>query len=253
MITRFVFVFMCYLFCSIAYAEKPLYVSAPSSIWAEAKGFEMQGPIIDFVSDIFSKHGIPVVSQNLPWDRALYNLRNGKLDVMLVLLHTKEREEFIEYSIPYAKVPTSIFVPKGELFTFSSLDDLKGKTGLIVKGEQYGEKFDLFKSQLNLATVTTSEQMVEMLSKKRVDYAVSQYYAFLSTAERLDLLEKIDVLPQNVELSSIYIGFSKKSSFIKYLPYINDGIIEMKADGKINRIINTSYSTYKKAVSNNVQ
>ena len=252
MVKKLILVLLSYCICSIAYADKSIYVSAPSSIWAEAKGFEMQGPIIDFVSGIFSEHGIPVVSQNLPWDRALYNLRNGHLDAMLVLLHTEEREKFIEYSIPYAEIPTSIFVPKGQSFTFTSLDDLIDKTGLIVQGEQYGKKFEAFKSQLNLSTVTTSEQMVEMLSRKRVDYVVSQYYAFLSTAKRLGLIDRFDVLPQDVELNSIHIGFSKKSKFVNYLPEINTGVLKMKADGEINRILNSSYKAFKKAVSTDV-
>jgi ABC-type amino acid transport substrate-binding protein len=230
------------LYSCSAYSEQSLSVSAPPSIWAETKGSKMQGPIIKVVTETFAGFGISVESQALPWDRAMHRLRSGKLDAMLVLNRTAERDQYIKYSVAYAEIPVSVFVPKGHSFMFSNLADLIGKTGIVVQGEKFGKKFETFRPKLTLLTVTTTQQLAGMLSKKRADYAISQNYAFLSEAKRLKLTDKYDVLPHTITSTAIYVGFSKKSQFIKYLHKFNTAIMKMKEKGKFQHIINNAIS-----------
>lgn len=237
MIKKASILLLCFLYCCYGYSKESIVITAPNSIWAQAQGTKIQGPIIEIANSIFTELDISVDTKVLPWARALHNLRDGKLDGMLVLNRTKDRDQYVEYSIAYADIPVSIFVPKGRSFTFSSLDDLVGKKGLFVQGQQFGNQFETFKPQLTLRAITTPGQMVKMISKSRADYAIANKYAFIMEAKRLALVDEFDTLPRIISLTPIHIGLSKKSKFTKYLNEINIRIQKMKDEGVFQRVI----------------
>jgi len=231
------------MFCCSLPLQASISISAPNSIWAQSQGTHLQGPIIDIATEIFGELNVPVSTQILPWGRAMHQLRHGQLDAMLVLNKTQERSEYIRYSVPYADIPVSVFVPKGRAFKFSALEDLIGKKGLFIQGQQFGRKFEKFKPQLSLHPVTSQRQMITMLSIKRADYAISNSYEFMSGAKRLALAEQFDILPHIISLTPIHMGFSRKSKYIKYIDKVNAKITKMKDEDVFTRIINEAISS----------
>lgn len=243
MINKKLILFLCLTYCCSVHSQESICVSAPNSIWAEEKGTKIQGPIIEIAKEIFSELGVSVNAKAMPWARSMHHLRNGKLDAMLVVNRTKERDEYIEYSIAYANIPVSVFVLKGSSFSFSNLRDLIGKKGLFIQGQQFGQTFEKFKPQLSLHAITTPRQMVTMLSVKRADYAIANNYAFISEARRLELVDRFETLPHTISQTPIHIGFSKKSKFVKYLDLINIKISKMVDEGIFKQIIHEAINS----------
>jgi len=236
-------IFFYLMFGCLLPSKASISISAPNSIWAQSQGTNLRGPIIDIASEIFGDLDLAVNTQVLPWGRAMHQLRHGQLDVMLVLNKTVERNEYIRYSVAYADIPVSVFVLKGQVFDFSTLDDLIGKKGLFIQGQQFGKKFEQFKSQLSLYAITSERQMITMLSIKRADYAISNNYAFISEARRLGLAREFDFLPQEISLTPIHMGFSRKSKYIKHIKQVNKKIIQMKEEGAFKRIISEAINS----------
>jgi len=223
-------------------ASDNLTISAPPSIWVQTQGDRLTGPVIELLEEIFEGFGVTVTSLSLPWARAITHMKSGKLDMMPVIFYTDERTQFMDFSIPYAKVFTSIFVPQGESFTFSSLDDLIGKRGLMMRGDSISPEFKALEPKLNLSKITNYGQILQMLADNRADYAVAAQYGFIIEAKKLGYDNKIEMLPVPISSRSLHFAFSKKSPFLKYLPAVNNKLKQMQADGTIKKMVNKAIS-----------
>lgn len=224
-------------FIQTVYASETLKISAPPSFWIQEQGERLVGPLIHLLEDVFAEFGVTITSVPLPWVRAITFMKSGQLDMIPVIFYTDDRAEFMEFTEAYAEVPTSIFVPRGKIFPFSSIDHLVGKKGLIMRGDSISPAFAIHKSSLNLTEIAGYDQMLKMLSDQRADYAVAAQYGFLIEAKKLKCEQQIEMLAEPVASRSLHFAFSKKSPFVKYLPDINTRLRRMKADGSISIMV----------------
>lgn len=226
------------LLCSgSAWAGEAMKISAPPSIWIQEEGGRLTGGVMDLLEDLFSRHGITVESEKLPWARAIADMKTGRLDMIPVIFHTEERTRFMAYSVPYVQVPTSVFVKKGQGFEFLKLEDLKGRRGVIIRNDSISAEFAALAPELDLTEISNYEQLFKMLVSDRADYAVAAKYGFQIEAIRLGYIERLAPLPKPVASRGLHCAFSKKSKFIEYLPVLNHKLEDMKADGSVDRLI----------------
>lgn len=227
-----------FLFClNPVYANDRITISAPPSIWVQDQGDKLVGPIIDFLNEVFSEHKIAIESKALPWARAIEDMKSGRLDMIPVVFYSDERAEFMAFTLPYAEVPTSVFVAKGKRFQFNSLNDLKGKAGLIMRGDRISVEFEKMASTLQLTRIVTYEDILKMLINDRADYAVAAKYGFLIESKKMGCEDNIESLSLPISNNNLHFAFSKESPFVSYLPIINEKIKQMQADGRLQKII----------------
>lgn len=227
-------------------AADNLRLAAPPSIWVQEEEGTLTGPIITMLTDIFAELDISISPEVLPWPRALSHMKLGKLDVIPVIFHTEERARYMDFTVAYAEVPTSVFVPLGKSFPFSDLKDLRGKQGVMVRDDSISDDFRLFEPQLHVSKVGSYEQMLRMLKERRVDYAIAAHYGFLIKAKQLGYWQEIEVLPHPVASRHLHCALSKRSSFTKYLPKINSKLEQLLADGSLDRIISATIQKAEK-------
>jgi polar amino acid transport system substrate-binding protein len=198
---------------------------------------EIMGISVDLMKIVFSELDIDIEPVILPWARSLSYMKDGKIDCILTILRSEEREEFIQFSLPYSSLDTSIFVKKGKAFPFNNFNDLIGKNGMSIRGEFQGEDFDSFRKQANIYEANSLRSVFSLLNVGRYDYAVYVKDAFLMEAERLGFSDTIEALPMPIMSTTVHIGFSKKSKYLDKLPYLDKRIKEMDADGTIEKLI----------------
>ena len=232
-----ILVFLTLLIASPVAAKKILKISAPPSIWVQEDGDKITGPIVDILSEIFTRVGVEIVAKKLPWARAIEHMKSGHLDLMPVIFYTPEREKSMAFSIPYVEVPTVVFVAKGKIFPFKQLEDLVGRRGLFIRNDSISPEFHSFKSNLNLTQVSDYNTILKMLNAGRADYAVCAKYGFLIEAKRLGYEQKMESLQVPVASRSLHIAISKKSPFLDYLPEINSRFKAMHADGTMKIMV----------------
>jgi len=230
-------IFLLFFTGSVVYAGEPLKIYAPPSIWAQKDGQILTGPIIDLVVELFDEFNIRVETQILPWARAIDQMKSGELDLIPVIFHTHERAKFMEFTIPYVDVPTAVFVPPGKSFQFNTLDDLRGRRGLMVREDSISAEFKAFEPELNIVKVTDYEQIFKMLGDNRADYAVAAKYGFIIHAKKLGYEDKIELLPVPVAIRNLYFAFSKKSKFLTFLPAINEKLKQQKINGSVEKMV----------------
>jgi len=113
-------------------------------------GGETDWPPYDFVDDTgqyvgLGKDYLDVVAKmtgltfkfhtGQTWHELLQSVRNGKLDLLPTLLHSKEREQFLEFSMPYLTL-ADYFFTRHDYPKIENISDLYGKPVAMIKGYQ---------------------------------------------------------------------------------------------------------------------
>ena len=225
------------LTASSAYAGPYIKISAPPSIWIQTTEGKLSGPVIDLVEQIFDPFGVKVIAENLPWAKAVSQIKTGELDMIPVIFFTEERTRFMSFSIPYVQVSTAVFVPPGKTFFFEGIDDLVGRKGVMIAGDSISREFEAAEFRLTLKKVDRYHQILEMLKAGRVDYAVAAKFGFFIHAKRIRMEDAYEQLEKPVAVRDLHFAISKRSKYLTCLPAINRKLLEMKQDGRMQKII----------------
>ncbi len=222
----------------------------PPIMWKENNSIIGAG--VELVKLLFKDLNVTVRSPYRGrWDKVQDEAKQGKIDVIVSLYMTEGRKAFLEYSNPYAKDPVVVFVAKGKAFNYAKWDDLIGKKGTTTIGDSFGQEFDKFISEK--LTVTRSAKVEENFSKLingHADYFIYAMYSGLFESERFDISDKIEFLPISVSVENFYIGISKRSPFVKYLPEINKKLDELINNGTVDLLIDKYADRYRRSIAN---
>ncbi|MFH1253423.1 MAG: transporter substrate-binding domain-containing protein [Candidatus Uhrbacteria bacterium] len=157
---------------------------------------------------------------------------------MVAAYKTTERETYMDYSIPYTIDPVILVVKKGKTFSYNQWEDLIGKKGTITIGDSYGQDFDSFiKEKLTATTVKTPTEAFELLKNEQADYFVYALYSAEDYISKNKISDQFEIIPNYVSAENFYLTFSQESPFVNLLPQINTLLEKYKADGTIEKII----------------
>jgi len=110
--------------------------------WAPVNFYEdgtPQGFSIDYINLLAQKTGLePRFVYGKTWNDYLEMARRGELDVMLNIVETPARKEFLTFTRPYARLRHQLFT-RLETPPITSIEQLFGKTVAIPKGFYYAE------------------------------------------------------------------------------------------------------------------
>ncbi|MFP8965791.1 diguanylate cyclase [Pokkaliibacter sp. CJK22405] len=129
---------------------------------------------IDYMNLLAAKLNMPIRYITGPeWDDFLQMIRNGSLDVMLNIVNTPGRREFMAFSDPYITSPTGIFVTRDNT-NIHSLDDLNGKTVAIPRGFFFEEILKKSYPRINLLLEEDALQNLESVAFGRADATIGE-------------------------------------------------------------------------------
>jgi polar amino acid transport system substrate-binding protein len=228
------------MFVNVAYSEDKLifsaYSDAPPNFWVKDGKLIGVGP--ELVETIFVELGVPVESKIYPWKRLLMLAEQGDVDIVAGLYFTQERAEYLEYIKPhYMSTEVVVIVAKGKAFPFKKWDDLIGLKGGSLVGDSFGGEFDKFKTEkLNFEEVGTLIQGFEMLTKGRIDYMPMSRAKAEIQARKIGFRGDVEILPVPIKSEKLYMGISKKSPFLKYLPQINQRLKQLTEQGVYEKL-----------------
>ena len=231
-----------------SYSQERLLFSAPmSNAFANETEEGLEGPAVDLLKLLLSDYGIEIKTVPLPWARVLEYIKSGEIDAVAPIFYNADRARFITYSLPFGTHDTKVLVRREHSFNFKKCEDLIGYRGVIVRGRSEGGAFDKFSAEhLKLQRVNSLDQIIKMILNGRADYGVDKLYDIIAISNRLGLSDQIEILDMTISTNENYIGFSKKSSFVRYLPQINKKIIQLKKEGKIRDMVLTYITRSKK-------
>jgi polar amino acid transport system substrate-binding protein len=221
----------------------------PPVMWKEGKNIVGVGP--ELTRMVFNDLKIQVKSPYMgTWDKVQDQAKQGKIDVLVGLYMTEERKASFEYSRAFVKDPVVIFVAKGKTFPYAKWDDLIGKKGISTTGDSFGHAFDKFiVEKLTVTRLAKVEDIFAKLIDGTADYFIYAKYSGVFESDKLGIADKVEYLPVNASVEDFYLGISKKSSFVKYLPEINKKLEEFVKDGTVDKLVQKYTEIYKKSIA----
>jgi diguanylate cyclase (GGDEF)-like protein/PAS domain S-box-containing protein len=168
-----------------------------------------------------------------PFHQLLQEFKDGKVDVMINLAISDERDQYAAYTVPHVTVHGAIFVRKNQS-GISSEADLAGRP-IIVMNADSGHEFALSKGWgKQLVLVENAAEGLKLLASGRHDAMLLGKLTGLLTLQTLGL-DNIRALPASA-------GFSQKFAFAtqhqrpELLAQLNEGLALSKTNGSYDAL-----------------
>lgn len=174
-----------------------------------------------------------------PWARCLRAAQNGDVDILSHLYRTEEREAFLTFIYPpYStqKAEFRFWTRKDFDARVKSADDLTNLKLAVIRGYVYGHGLHLEKI-VDRIDVLTTQQMVEMVLRKRAD-------AFIAppslTDQEIKRLDKQGLLEQQlfvfVEEKGVFLAVPKSSPWNSHSQYLSEKLSQFLTDNPTRKI-----------------
>lgn len=175
---------------------------------------KLVGVSIEYARAVADKAGYQLDFERIPFERILHELRDGRIDMVVLLFKNQQREEYIHYlDQPYIHEKSYILVATDhEVFPDRFDGDFrafKDYPVVSVRGYFHGEQFTEA-NYLEKQEVTSESEVVRRLLSGRPMVAISNraivsYHARLQNQE-----DRIRVLLPAIDNGEDYLAFSRK-------------------------------------------
>lgn len=198
----------------------------------------------EILNAIAKKLKIKLITQYAPFNRRLYMMKDGTIDLMAGLLKRPEREEYIHFVQPPYKErsDTIFFVPKGKSSLIKTYEDLHALKIGTTLGSKYFHQFDEDK-KLTKEPVSKVMSNFKKLLLGRLDTVIYPEGAGIEKIHQMGIADKIEIAHYRFsKRKQVYIGISKKSHIMDDIVKIESVIHQMIEKGKIKKIIINYYT-----------
>ncbi len=199
---------------------------------------------IVILNAIAKKLKAKLIIQHAPFQRRLYMMQDGTIDIIAGLLKRPEREEYIHFVQPPYKErsDTIFFVPKGKSSLIQKYEDLSALKIGTTFGAKYFHKFDK-DNELYKEPVPKVTSNFQKLLLGRLDTVIYPEGDGIEKIHEMGIADKIDIAQYRFsKKKQVYIGISKKSHMIDDVSGTEFAIRQMIEDGEIKQIIIDHYT-----------
>lgn len=207
------------------------------------------------IKEAFRLKGIQVIYIFYPWKQNMEITRQGRVDGAVGWNRSKEREKLFLYSDAVIHGTHSFFYIKNKPFHWNTLDDLKEMVIGGTVGYNYGEEFQKAEKigQIRIIRNETDIQNLASLLQGKINlfivnpdvgfYLIQQYF-------RPEERKKFACHSKPLRTSTNHVIFPKQNSNSERLLHqFNDGLRQLKANGKYDQYVNESrrgeYTNFK--------
>ncbi len=219
------------------------YDDAPYSF--EGADGQPQGSNPELISAALKAMGCEAKFVEMPWARALLELKAGRLDLLPGALRSPEREQYAYFSRPINRSPNVLFISSkaATRYRLKSLADIVGtrfRLGAQI-GVAYGLEYDrLVKTPEFLGNVTpmTSRRSAwRMLELDRIDGIIADEVSALVELRQeglMDLVVKSEIVISN---APAMVALSRASTTPEFLARFDKALDKLISDGSYKAIM----------------
>lgn len=213
----------------------------PPFYWEENGVVEGIGA--DLVEAVFHRLGEKPVLKLYPLKRALHHMETGDVDGIMILIQTPEREAYSMFTDPAVMVRGLIWSAAdrpGGAVEFRTLKDLMPYSMGVTLGYSYGEALDSLISQMrDVESAPSDLQNYRKLLFKRIEIFPGNEIVARGLFKRNPALQGKFVHSKNAFIKwPLRMGVSRKSPLARRIPEINEVLLELKAAGTVDAIVN---------------
>ena len=200
-----------------------------------------KGIDLDILNELYKKNGIKIKIFFAPFDTSLELAKKGLVDIVSTISYTKEREKYLDFSVPYRDESTYLlYKHKNSNTHFTGFNDMHGAKIGIISGYTYPEKF-LNDIKIDKEECKKLDTLFSKLMKNQIDAVLLNQYIGNYYIAQNNLSENIKISSFKIiadEKFDARMGFSKVKSLKKYIDIFNNGIFEFKNKGELRSIEN---------------
>ncbi len=225
-------------FKTVRWAEAPPY----SSLGADG---EIHGSEADLLREVLKRMGCGVKFIDLPWGRALDELRRGRLDILPGAFRTEDRDAFALFSQPVNRTRNIVFIRKSLLAgrKLSSLGDLSAtelRLGYMDKadyGAAWSQAIQDPAFHARLWPIVNPPAVWRMMEAGRLDAMVEDEVTGLTLIAAQGLSGAI--VPSRIIVVDRpdHVAFSRLSNSPDFVARFDRTIDEMKQDGSFLAVL----------------
>lgn len=210
---------------TLSFAAKKLYVGTNAEFkpYEYLEGDKLVGFDIELMEKLGEELGYEIKWTNMNFDGLLGALQLKKIDAVIAgMAQTEERKKAASFSIPYMFFKSGHFVIVNEKSSFTSKEDLVGKTA----GVQMGSIQEGFAKNIGAEPKFYSSFTAALmeLQNQKVDSVIIADNAGREYLKNMKKIKKIDIIEDNEPGASI--AFRKKDE--KLAKEFSDAIIKIK-------------------------
>lgn len=202
---------------------------------------------IDLMRELGRRTGCAVQFREMPFKRVLIELQNGTVDASTSVKLTPERDAYARFLTPYYHQSITLFVRKGTVgrYTLKTLADAEAAKFRIatIAGYYYGDEFEVLKTRPGFAAIIEEGLDYATSLRKLVDNRVhgllgDEAEVVMDEARSAGFGDQIEPYPIDLPSPGVSVMFSRKSVPAEVVERMNAALIEMKADGTVQAIMN---------------
>jgi polar amino acid transport system substrate-binding protein len=188
--------------------------------------------------------GITLEALVYPWKRAQEMAARGKIDLLLAIRPTPEREATLDFTqAPAFPNPISVFTHTNSPLVYQKWSDLKGYRGGVSVGDAFGQDFDEYlQNNLKVEEAGSLEDNFRKLERGRIDYFISSYYLGQAYVTALKRKASIHIWLPPVTDKDTYFAFSKASPCAALLPMFDERLRKLNRAGVPPKLLEQAMS-----------
>ncbi|MCD8550029.1 MAG: transporter substrate-binding domain-containing protein, partial [Shewanella xiamenensis] len=203
-----------------------------------------QGISHRLIEAAFKQAHIEVNSLVVPYSRALMMAEKGAVDgVFNVTREASTEQRFVFGNTPLFIAKASFYQRKQRpLIAENKWKIPKGSIIGVIKSYEYGDEFpELVKQrQLNLVTVATQQQLINLLLIGRIDAAVMFDLVAQEKLQNMGVTDEV-IAAFNNHSSNIYLAFSKQNPKSTLLAQaLDQGLAILKENGQYQQLLSAN-------------
>jgi lysine-arginine-ornithine-binding protein len=226
-------------------SEGKVYVVGTDAAYAPFESVNPSGEIVGFDIEVLNAAaeaaGIQLKYENTAWDGIFETLANGERDLLIsAITITDERKETMDFSDPYFEATQLILVPQDSDIT--KFEDLKNGKKVGVQNGTTGDAAvsDLLgKTSMDVLRYESTPLAIQELVNGGVDAVVADNAVVLEYIKNNP--DKNFVSINDEAFPKEYYGIAVKKGNQELLDLLNNGLKQIKENGKYDEIFNAYF------------
>lgn len=215
-------------------------ITAAQSEWSPfIKANGDNGLSVALLKAAMAKVGYDVDFKIVPWNRAVNEVKSGKIDILPAVWLTEERKQAFYFSEHYAENSIKFIMKRDDEFEYHGLASLEGKKVGIISGYGYGEEFSAA-TTFTRPEVNEFSANIKKLINGRIDLTLEDEIAAKSIIKEAGLdLNAVKFTHNALSVKNLYVAAGKANpKGQSIIDAYNIGLAEIKADGTYQKILN---------------
>ena len=169
----------------------------------------------------------------LPANRAerYVNASSSAGEIMRIWEYGYDNPDLIRVPTPYYNLQTALFVRNDNRLNIYSLQDISDVNVGVIRGVKYTNIIDT--NHNKLIEGRSTEQLMNLLTKGRIDVAVTSRFDGISTIQSMNI-DNVMILPVELQTHPLYVYIHPQYAFL--VPLIDDAINRIADSGELTKI-----------------